>query len=122
MEKGKKETPQAQPKWEREEQVLLVVEYFASKDDRLLIAKSDVFLSEFLRMRAQKLGRVVGEKYRNVCGIQSQRENLSHFDPDNKGEKTGHESIWMEKIVTEYLGKTTEILAEAYEILKKYYN
>lgn len=33
-----KDKPQTQPKWEREEQVLLVVEYFKNKDDRLLTA------------------------------------------------------------------------------------
>lgn len=81
MEQIKKETPQSQPKWEREEQVLLVVEYFANKDDQYLIAKSDIFLSNFLRFRALSLGREIGEKFRNVYGIQSQRENLSHCDP-----------------------------------------
>lgn len=120
MEKAEKDTPQAQPRWEREEQILLVVEYFLNKEDRLYEARSDVFLSEFLKMRAKKLGYEVGEKYRNVWGIQSQRENLRHFDPCFKGKKTGHESVWMEKIMTEYLLNPYQFMVEAYQIIKKY--
>ena len=120
MDSSKKDTPQSQPKWEREEQVLLVVEYFACKDDRYLIAKSDVFLSEFLRLRAIKLGREIGDKFRNVYGIQSQRENLRHCDSSNESELTGHESVWMQKIINEYLSDPQSMIYEAYEILKKY--
>ncbi len=120
MELNDKDTPQSQPGWEREEQVLLVVEYFKCKGDRYLIAKSDAFLSDFLRLRAVALGREIGEKYRNVYGVQAQRENLKHFDPENPNEVTGHESRWMRKIVNEYLKNPMEIIYEAYEILKKY--
>lgn len=120
MAKEEKDTPQAQPRWEREEQILLVVEYFLNKEDRLYEARSDVFLSEFLKMRAKKLGYEVGEKYRNLWGIQSQRENLRHFDPDSKSKVTGHESIWMEKVVREYLNDPQGCMIEAYEIIKKY--
>ncbi len=120
MDSKKAESAQSQPRWEREEQVLLVVEYFACKEDRYLVAKSDVFLSEFLRFRAKTLGRNIGEKFRNVHGIQSQRENIRHCDPSNKSELTGHESVWMQKIVNEYLKDPKSLIFEAYEITKKY--
>ena len=120
MDTIKKDTPQSQPKWEREEQVLLVVEYFACKNDRYLMAKSDAFLSEFLRFRAVTLGREIGDRFRNVYGIQSQRENLRHCDPSIESELSGHESVWMQKIINEYLANPEEMIMEAYEILKKY--
>lgn len=119
MNKGKN-TPQAQPKWSREEQVLLVVEYFANKDDKLQIARSDAFLSEFLRKRAEILGKEISEKFRNEWGIHSQRENLSHFTQCDESLVTGHESAWMRKIVEEYLNNPAEMIQEAYEVLKKY--
>ena len=120
MDRKKMETAQSQPRWEREEQVLLVVEYFACKEDKNLASKSDVFLSEFLRFRAKALGRDIGDKFRNVYGIRSQRENIRHCDPSNKTELTGHESVWMQKIVNEYLKDPQGLILEAYEIVKKY--
>lgn len=120
MDSVEKETPQSQPGWEREEQVLLVVEYFANKGDSCSIAKSNVFLSEFLRFRATFLGRSIGEKFRNIYGIQSQRENLSHCDASSESELSGHESVWMHRIMNEYKKNPQSLILEAYEILKKY--
>lgn len=60
------------------------------------------------------------KKYRNIRGIQTQRENLSHFDPEYNGRLTGHESKWMESIMSEYLQNPDLIKREAYEMLKKY--
>ena len=117
---NKKDLAQSQQRWDREEQVLLVVEFFNSKYDELSVAKSDVFLSSFLRKRAQMLGYEIGDKYRNEWGVHSQRENLSHFDPEGKCKITGHESVWMEKIVKEYLNDSEKIILEAYDVLKKY--
>ena len=111
---------QSQPGWAREEQVLLIVEYFLYKNNASRIQESNEFISKFLRKRGEKLGVCVGEKYRNIEGIQRQKENLSHFDPDYKGTLTGHESTWMEKIMMEYLENPEMIKYEAYETLKKY--
>ena len=115
-----KEKAQSQPEWDREEQVLLANEYFLYKNNVSGIQESNEFISKFLRKRGEKLGVCVGEKYRNITGIQSQRENLSHFDPDHKGDLTGHESKWMKKIMMEYLKDPERIKREAYETLKKY--
>ncbi len=107
--KIKKEKAQSQPEWDREEQVLLANEYFLRKNNELEIKKSNEFISKFLRMRGDKLGVHVGETYRNIEGIQRQRENLRHFDPDYKGDLTGHESTWMKKIMMEYLENPDKI-------------
>lgn len=115
-----KDSPRSQTRWEREEQVLLVVEYFSYKNDPYLAVQSDVFLSEFLKHRASCLGLEFGEKFRNVHGIQSQRENMSHCDPESDHGLSGHESVWMYKIVNEYLLNPQEMVFETYEIIKKY--
>lgn len=117
---GNIEKAQLQPGWDHEEQALLVVEYFLYKNSKSGIEKSNEFISKLLRLRGEKLGLCVGEKYRNIRGIQIQRENLSHFDPEYKGQLTGHESKWMEAIMTEYLQNPEMIKHEAYEMLKKY--
>lgn len=113
-----KDKPQSQPRWDREEQVLLVVEYFSSKDDKYLMAKSCLFLSEFLRSRAKKQGHEISEKYRNQYGIEKQMQNLSHCVPQAGLKINGHESAWMYKIVNEYLTEPQVLVHEAYEILK----
>jgi hypothetical protein len=117
---GASDRPQAQPAWEHEEMALLVVEYFYYKDSKAETEKSNRFISEILRRRGKKLGIVVGEKYRNYKGIESQRNNLSHFDPEYTGELTGHESKWMKEIVQEYIDNPESIQREAYELIKKY--
>lgn len=117
---GNVEQAQSQPRWEHEEQALLVVEYFLYKNSENEIEKSNEFISKLLRLRGMKLGICVGEKYRNIRGIQTQRENLSHFDPEYNGRLTGHESKWMESIMFEYLQNPEMIKSEAYEMLRKY--
>ena len=111
---------QSQPGWDHEEQALLVVEYFLYKNSKADTEKSNEFICKLLRLRGKKLGIYVGEKYRNIRGIQTQCENLSHFDPDYKGNLTGHESKWMGLIMAEYLQYPDMIKREAYEMLKKY--
>ena len=123
MEKVKdtiKDTPQSQPCWDREEQVLLVVEYYTNKDDAERLKQSCIFLSNVLRKRAEILGIDIGEKYRNKNGVERQMENLRHCDPANDVGMNGHESKWMTDIINEYNDNPNKILAEAYRILRKY--
>lgn len=117
---GNVDKAQSQPSWDHEEQALLVVEYFLYKNATSEIGKSNEFISKLLRLRGEKLGICVGEKYRNIRGIQNQRENLSHYDPEYKGQLTGHESRWMEAIMKEYLQNPDVIKREVYEMLKKF--
>ncbi len=116
----KRERPQSQPEWEREEQVLLVVEYFLCGNKTDELNASNRFISELLRRRGKQLGKHVGEKYRNVRGIQAQRENLSHFDPLSDKIITGHESKWMREIIKEYVANPELIRMEAYKMIKRY--
>lgn len=117
---GTNDKPQNQPGWEHEEMALLVVEYFYYKNSPSGIKKSNQFISDLLRKRGAKLGINVGEKYRNLHGIESQRINLSHFDPESNIPPTGHESKWMKDIMEEYLANPEVIRREAYEMIKKY--
>lgn len=114
------EKAQTQPEWDHEEQALLVVEYFLYKNSYAEIEKSNEFISRLLRIRGKRLGINIGEKYRNIRGIQAQRENLSHLDPEYKGKLTGHESKWMKAIMNEYLQNPDLIKLEVYEMLKQY--
>ena len=116
------EKAQLQPEWDYEEQALLVVEYFLYKNSKVEIEKSNEFISKILRIRGEILGVNVGEKYRNLRGIQMQRENLSHFDPEYKGKLTGHESKWMEAIMDKYLHNPESVKRQAYEILKNIFS
>ncbi len=117
---NKQDLSQNQPRWEREEQVLLVVEYFSSKGNQEALDKSCSLISNVLRRRAKALGLDITEKYRNVNGIQRQMENLKHFDIDNSKEINGHESSWMLKIMNEYIKDPLGLTTEAYEVMKKY--
>lgn len=117
---GSTEKAQTQPGWDHEEQALLVVEYFLYKNSKTGIEKSNEFISKLLRIRGKKLGISIGDKYRNIRGIQTQRENLSHYDSEYKGQLTGHESKWMETIMIEYLQNPDLIKREVYEMMKKY--
>lgn len=112
--------PQNQPRWEREEQVLLVVEYYLNRENQHLLDKSSLFISKVLRHRGEVLKLNITEKYRNVYGVQLQMENLKHFDADYEGELSGHESSWMSKIVNEYNANPLAMTIEAYEVIKKY--
>lgn len=114
------ETAQGQPEWDHEEMALLIVEYFYYKNSASGIKKSNQFVSAILRKRGKRLGIKVGEKYRNLRGIECQRENLSHFDPESNIAPTGHESRWMIDIMDEYLKNPEAIKREAYELIKKY--
>lgn len=119
--KGGEEKPQTQPRWAYEEQVLLVAEYFKYKNSSdAEIEKSNQFVSDVLRKRGEKLGLCIGDKFRNARGIQLQRENLSHFDPEYTGDITGHESKWMREIIEEYMKNPEEVKREAYNVVQKY--
>ena len=96
------------------------LQYFLYKNSYAEIEKSNEFISRLLRIRGKRLGINIGEKYRNIRGIQAQRENLSHLDPEYKGKLTGHESKWMKAIMNEYLQNPDLIKLEVYEMLKQY--
>lgn len=122
----KENKPQNQRSWVREEMVVLVSEYFRTKNLGSEESKNSVnMVSQILRNRALKSGEVVGPTFRNVSGIQMQTACLIKYDPEMQekginGLKGG--SRLMENIVNEYLDNPDKIKAEAYETICKYIN
>lgn len=109
------------PKWTREEMVILVKEYFESRDkssqDQNAAAEK---VSVFLRKRQFLLTkRAPDEKYRNYAGIKMQMAALKGFDPDTRDIGT-HGSRLQLDIMNEYLKSPEKIIEEAREIYLKY--
>ncbi len=113
------------PKWDREEVVLLVVEYFRSRDlPRTERVKSISFLSKFLRRRAVILGWVVEEKFRNETGIEMKFGNLMSLDKQytQSGCVGLRAASKLDKqVVEEYFLCPEKVKAEAYEVLVRYW-
>ncbi len=110
-----------QRRWEREEVVVLVSEYFRTKNSSAEeTEKSYQNLSEFLRKREKILtGDEPTEIFRDYAGIRMQMGRIRCLDPDThycgmKGTKI------QEKIVGEYLENPNKLVDEAYQIYKKY--
>lgn len=112
---------QRQRKWEREEVVILVNEYFRTKDmTRLERECSFRRISEFLRKREELLvGSLTSETFRNYAGVCLQSARVKSLDPETKcsgmkGTKMQQEIVW------EYLNNPKKICEEAERIYKKY--
>ena len=119
-----KEIPQNQRKWVREEVVLLVSEYFRTRDlDPTEKDKSIEFVSEVLRKRAVANGETISEMFRNINGISMQFACIIGLDPVQmeRGQKgLSKYSRLQKEIVNEYLQNPEKIEIEAAEILRKY--
>lgn len=113
------------PNWEREEVVLLVVEYFRTLDlERAEICKSIAFLSRFLRNRAKILGWDVSDTFRNETGIEMKFGNIKSLDRKytDKG-YVGLKGVSKieRQVVEEYCADAKKLEAEAYRVLVRYY-
>ena len=113
--------PHNQRRWVREEVIILVVEYFRSKNfsaSELDAVYHDV--SNFLRRREEKLtGQPVSETFRNYAGIRMQVGRVRCLDPDTG--LSGMRGTKLQKeVVQEYLKNPKQILAEAEQIYQKY--
>lgn len=74
-----------QPKWEREEVVLLVAEYFRTRDlPRMERLRSIAFISRILRTRAGVLGMVIDDTFRNEKGIEMKFGNIQYSESIRK--------------------------------------
>lgn len=108
-------------KWDREEVVILVVEYFKTKklsaDE---ISKKHQKISDFLRRREEILtGVPVSEIFRNYAGIHMQSGRIRCLDPDTH--YSGMQGTKLQKeIVQEYLTDPAALIAEADRIYEKY--
>ena len=110
-----------QRKWEREEVVILVTEYFRTKNltnEEIVNAQKQI--SAFLKKRERILtGMEPLDTFRNYAGIYMQTGRIKCLEPDTK--YTGLQGTKLQKeIVREYLADPKKILEEAEQIYNKY--
>lgn len=124
--KNDEDKPQNQRAWVREEMVLLVAEYFRTKNLDIREKKKSIqSISKILRNRALVNGEDVSEIYRNENGIQMQLACIIKYDPDRicSGERGGLSGggKLMRQVVEDYVANPYSIKAEAYDVIMKYY-
>ena len=118
---GKMSDKNTERKWDREEVVILVVEYFRTKNlSTDEICKTHQKISDFLRKREEILtGVPVSEIFRNYAGIHMQSGRIRCLDPETH--YSGMQGTKLQKeIVQEYLTDPEAIIAEADRIYDKY--
>lgn len=107
--------------WVREEVVILVVEYFRTKN-RSSKDKEEAqkMISDFLRHREERLTKKpVSDVFRNYAGIHMQTGRIRCLDPDTG--YSGMQGTKLQKeIMDEYLNNPNKIIEEAERIYKKY--
>lgn len=110
-----------QRKWVREEVVILVTEYFRTKNwSSEEISEVHQMISNFLRKREEILtGSPVSEIFRDYAGIRMQSGRIRCLDPETQ--YSGMQGTKLQKqIVQEYLTNPQKIIAEAKRIYAKY--
>ena len=110
-----------QRKWVREEVVILVTEYFKTKNlPAEEISDNHQMISAFLRKREEMLtGLPVADIFRNYAGIHMQSGRIRCLDPDTQ--YSGMQGTKLQKeIVQEYLENPLKMVEEADAIYAKY--
>ena len=110
-----------QRKWEREEVVVLVAEYFRTKQYSAEIIDENYHrISSILRIREMKItGEPVADIFRNYSGIRMQSGRIRCLDPDT--EYDGMIGTKLQKeTVEEFLNNPSKIFNESKEIIQKY--
>lgn len=110
-----------QRKWVREEVVILVTEYFRTKNwSSEEISEVHQMISSFLRKREEILtGVPVSEIFRDYAGIRMQSGRIRCLDPETQ--YSGMQGTKLQKeIVQEYLANPSKLMEEAKEIYAKY--
>lgn len=108
-------------KWDREEVVILVVEYFRTKNlSTDEINQTHQEISDFLRQREEILiGVPVSDIFRNYAGIHMQSGRIRCLDPETH--YSGMQGTKLQKeIVQEYLKDPAALITEADRIYDKY--
>ena len=110
-----------QRKWVREEVIILVTEYFRTKDlSTESIDESYYQISRFLRRREEILtGKTVSDVFRDYAGIRMQSGRIKCLDPETKYSGMKGTKL-QEEIVREYLANPQALISEAEQIYKKY--
>lgn len=121
----KRSKPQKQRPWVREEMVLLVAEYFRTRNLSPKEKRESIeMISKVLRRRAINNGEKISDTFRNINGIQMQTACIMKYDPevmrskDNAGLSGG--SKLMVETVKEYIENSDKIKSEAYTIVMTY--
>lgn len=115
------ESSSKQRKWQREEVVILVTEYFRTKNlSKEEIIESEKKVSTFLRHREEIItGMSVSDIFRDYAGIHMQSGRIRCLDPETK--YCGMQGTKLQaEIVQEYLANPSKIVTEAKEIFKRY--
>ena len=111
-----------QRKWVREEVVVLVVEYFRTKNmSNEDIRRSHELVSQVLRNREISITGIqnISDTFRNYNGIRMQSGRIKCLDPDT--EYNGMQGTKLQKeVMKEYFSNMSEIEKEADEIIQKY--
>ena len=110
-----------QRKWIREEVVILVTEYFKTKNwSSEEISEVHQMISNFLRKREEILtGAPVSEIFRDYAGIRMQSGRIRCLDPETQ--YSGMQGTKLQKeIVQEYLENPSKLIEEAEDIYAKY--
>lgn len=110
-----------QRKWQREEVVVLVTEYFRTKNlTSEEIVDSQKKISFFLRHREEIItGLLVSDVFRDYAGIHMQSGRIRCLDPETK--YCGMQGTKLQtEIVKEYLEDPKKLIAEAEVIFKRY--
>lgn len=110
-----------QRKWVREEVVILVTEYFRTKNmSSEKILETHQMISDFLRKREEILtGVAVSEIFRDYAGIHMQSGRIRRLDPETQ--YSGMQGTKLQKeIVQEYLRDSNKMMEEAKRIYAKY--
>ena len=110
-----------QRKWEREEVVILVTEYFRTKEMLPDIIDENYHrISSILRIREMKItGQSVSDIFRDYSGIRMQSGRIRCLDPDT--DYNGMTGTKLQKeIVEEYLANPEKISKEATDVIRKY--
>ena len=110
-----------QRKWVREEVVILVTEYFRTKNwSSEKISEVHQMISDFLREREEILtGRPVSEVFRDYAGIRMQSGRIRCLDSETQ--YSGMQGTKLQKeIVQEYLENPQKVIEEAKHIYRKY--
>ena len=118
---GKMSKKSTERKWVREEVVILVVEYFRTKNlSSDEISQKHQEISDFLRKREEILtGVPVSDIFRNYAGIHMQSGRIRCLDPETH--YSGMQGTKLQKeIVQEYLTDPAALIAEADRIYDKY--
>ena len=118
---GKMSKKSTERKWVREEVVILVVEYFRTKNlSSDEISQTHQEISDFLRKREEILtGVPVSDIFRNYAGIHMQSGRIRCLDPETH--YSGMQGTNLQKeIVQEYLTNPAALIAEADRLYDKY--